>query len=154
MGKNKLGTIVKLFGKEAGFVGQYTNHSWKVTCDTTLFKENTDEQLIKRQTSHRSDAVRAYKRPCSSHKVAVLEALQQPSMKQPATNLESSALLKTKAGGMPVFNFNITFNMNKDWDWLISPTWTAANSIAITLLCCACLSKFSYYLCSVIVWWS
>ena len=109
---------MKHFCKEAGFVGQYTNHSGKVTCATRLFKENIDEQLIKRQTGHRSDAVRAYKRACSSHDVAVSDALQPLSAKQLATNLESEAAvsvpLKTKAGGMPVFNFNISFNMKED----------------------------------------
>ena len=97
-------------------MGQYTNHSRKVTCATTLFKENTDEQLIKRQTGHRSDAVHAYKYPCSSHNVAVSDA-QQPPSKQLATNLESDVVsvpLKTKARGMPMFNFNISFNMRKD----------------------------------------
>ena len=122
IGKNTLGTIVKRFCKEAGFEGQYTNHSGKVTCATTLFKENIDEQFIKRQTGHRSDTVRAYKRPCSSHDVAVSDALQPLSAKQLATNLESEAavsvLLKTKAGGMPMFNFNISFNMKEDREQL------------------------------------
>ena len=68
-------------------MGQYSNHSRKVTCATTLFKENLDKQLIKRQIGHRSDAVREYKRPCSSHDVGVSDALQPPS-KQLVTNLE------------------------------------------------------------------
>ena len=118
LGKNTLGTIVKRFCNEAGFSGQYTNHSGKVTCATTLFKENIDEQLIKRQTGHRSDAVRVYKRPCSSHDVAVSDALQVPQSgtKQVKTEhsseIPSSLNMGPKAGGMqrPVFNFNISFN--------------------------------------------
>lgn len=55
--KNTLGTIVKHFCCEAGFSGKYTNHSGEVTCAMTLFKENIDEQLTKRQTGHRPDAV-------------------------------------------------------------------------------------------------
>ena len=33
------------------------NHSGKVTCATSLFRSGVDEQLIKKQTSHRSDSV-------------------------------------------------------------------------------------------------
>ena len=66
--------------------------------------------------------------------MATPDALQSSSMKQPATNLESNAvlaLLKTKAGEMPVFNFNISFNMKENLNWLISLKWTATNSIGI-----------------------
>ena len=41
---------------QAGFKGHFTNYSGKVTCATQLFEENVDEQLIKLQTDHRSDA--------------------------------------------------------------------------------------------------
>ena len=55
---------MKDFCTQAGFKGFGTNHSGKVTCATELFKNNVDEQLIMRQTGHRStDAVRRYKRP-------------------------------------------------------------------------------------------
>ena len=40
-----------------------------------------DEQLIKVQTGHQSDAVHAYKRPTKSHALQVSEILQ-PSMPQ------------------------------------------------------------------------
>ena len=51
VGVHTLQSIVKNFG----FSGQYTNHSGKVTCATELFKNNIDEQLIMRQTGHRSE---------------------------------------------------------------------------------------------------
>ena len=76
VGKHTLQTIVKRFCAQAGFVGNYTNHSGKVTCATTLFIKNFDEQLIQRQTGHRSNAVRIYKRPSASHNLAVSNALQ------------------------------------------------------------------------------
>ena len=63
VGRNKLQTIVKEFCTQAGFSGYYNNHSGKVTCATTLFKHNVDEQLIQRQTGHRSNAARCCKRP-------------------------------------------------------------------------------------------
>ena len=59
--------IVPEFCQQAGFNGRSTNHSGKVTCATQLFVENVDEQLIKLQTGHRSDTVRAYKCPTKSH---------------------------------------------------------------------------------------
>ena len=43
---------VKKFCEEAGFQGNYTNHSGKVTCATTLFQSGVDEQLIMKQTGH------------------------------------------------------------------------------------------------------
>ena len=106
------------FLQRSRICGPVHQPQWEGYCATTLFNENIDEQLIKRQTGHKSDAVRAYKRPCSSHDVAVSDALQPPSAKQLVTNLESEAAvsvpLKTKAGGMPVFNFDISFNMKED----------------------------------------
>ena len=40
-----------------------TGHSGKVTCATTLYALNFEEQVIKHRSGHRSDAVRAYKCP-------------------------------------------------------------------------------------------
>ena len=50
------GKIVPKFCKQAGFSEHFTNHSRKVTCASQLFAENIDEQLIKLQTGHCSDA--------------------------------------------------------------------------------------------------
>ncbi len=78
IGKNKLGGLVKEMCTRAGFSGNYTNHSGKVTCATELFNSNVDEQLIMRQTGHRSNAVRAYKRPGADHDMLVSSILQPP----------------------------------------------------------------------------
>ena len=83
VGKNKLGSLVKEMCSRAGFTGRYTNHSGKVTCATELFAHNVDEQLIMRQTGHRSSAVRAYKRPGVAHDALVSTILQPPVPKQP-----------------------------------------------------------------------
>ena len=64
--------------ERAGFSGRYTNHSRKVTCATELFALNVDEQLIMRQTGHRSSAVRAHKRPGVAHDMLVSAILQPP----------------------------------------------------------------------------
>ena len=73
---NTLKNIGKNLCAQAGFQGQYSNHSGKVTCATELFRNNVDEQLIMKQTGHRSqDAVRTYKRPSTEHTKAVLQYL-------------------------------------------------------------------------------
>ncbi len=82
IGKNKLGGLVKEMCSRAGFTGCYTNHSGKVTCAIELFAHNVDEQLIMRQTGHRSSAVRAYKRPGVAHDALVSAILQPPAPKQ------------------------------------------------------------------------
>jgi hypothetical protein len=55
-----------------------TGHSGKVTCCTNLYKSNFDDQAIKLRSGHRSEAVRAYKRPSEEllHELSV--ALQPP----------------------------------------------------------------------------
>ena len=113
---------MKRFCAQAGFTGNFTNHSGKVTCATNLFSQNFDEQLIQRQTGHRSDAVRAYKRPSTSHNIAVSDALQPPPSKRDhvdtkenipsASNLQYQLSEPSSSSGssMPVFNFNISFS--------------------------------------------
>ena len=64
--------------------GHFTNHSGEITCATQSFEENVDEQLIKLQSGHRCDAVRAYKRPTKSHALQVSNILQPPLPKKAA----------------------------------------------------------------------
>ena len=121
---NKLAGIVKTFCEKAGFQGYFTNHSGKVTCATELFKQNIDEQLIMKQTGHRSqDAVRRYKRPSVQHQLQVSDILQPPAPKKSSTseslilcdkeNTPSlNSLLPTVCApststSMPVFNFSM-----------------------------------------------
>ena len=66
---------------KAGLSGNFTYHSGKVTCATRLFAENIDEQLIMRQTGHRSTAVCSYKRPAAKHDDIVSSILQPPAPK-------------------------------------------------------------------------
>ena len=92
VGIHTLEKIVPEFCKQAGFNGRFTNHSGKVTCATQLFEEHVDEQLIKLQTGHRSDAVRAYKRPTKSHALQVSNILQPPLPKKAAKPPEMEGL--------------------------------------------------------------
>ncbi len=52
--------------REAGVEGHFTNHSLRATTATRMFQKGVDEQLIKRVTGHKSDAVRLYKRTSES----------------------------------------------------------------------------------------
>ena len=92
VGFHTLEKIVPEFCKQAGFNGRFTNHSGKVTCATQLFEEHVDEQLIKLQTGHRSDTVRAYKRPTKSHALQVSNILQPPLPKKAAKPPEMEGL--------------------------------------------------------------
>ena len=62
MSAKTLGSYIQAMMTEAGFSGNYTGHSGKVTLATRLYQQGVDEQLIKERTGHRSDAVRCYKR--------------------------------------------------------------------------------------------
>lgn len=62
IGHNILAGMVKDIMEEAGFQGNYTNHSLRVTTVTRLFHQNVDPKLITNQTGHRSNAVDGYKR--------------------------------------------------------------------------------------------
>lgn len=82
IGHNKLDNIVHDSCEAASFSGNYTDHSGKVTCATSLFQSGIDEQLIKHQNGHRSDAVRAYKRSCLDQDAMVSKILQPPAPKK------------------------------------------------------------------------
>ncbi len=54
VGRNKLSQIIPQMCKEAGIEGRKTGHSGKVTCATTLYRQDFSDQLIKDRTGHRS----------------------------------------------------------------------------------------------------
>lgn len=88
IGRNKLATLMKQMCADAGLKGNFTNHSGKATCASRLFEHNVDEQLIMRQTGHRSSAVRSYKRPTAQHDLAVSKFLQPPALKKGKSEVE------------------------------------------------------------------
>lgn len=131
IGVNKLAHIVKNFCEKAGFQGYFTNHSGKVTCATELFKQNIDEQLIMKQTGHRSqDAVRRYKRPSVQHQLQVSDILQPPAAKKSSTseNLilcekentpssmssRSTTCAPSTSCSTPVFHFSVQGNAKQN----------------------------------------
>ena len=74
VGRNKLSQIIPQMCKEAGIEGRKTGHSGKVTCATTLYRQDFSDQLIKERTGHRSlEALHKYKRtgPDQQYKVSM-----------------------------------------------------------------------------------
>ncbi|XP_066288271.1 zinc finger MYM-type protein 3-like [Branchiostoma lanceolatum] len=81
VGKNTLSTYIKTMCAKAGVLTagrNLTNHSGKVTCATQMWAAGFDEQTIMARTGHRSNAVRAYKRPSSELLKDVSNQLQPP----------------------------------------------------------------------------
>lgn len=76
VGHNSLKKVVSTIMCEAGFKGNFTNHSLRATTATRLFHSEIDEQLIAEQTGHRSlEALRRYKRTNSTLKQNVSKML-------------------------------------------------------------------------------
>ncbi len=74
--------------KEAGIEGRKTGHSGKVTCATTLYRQDFSDQLIKERTGHHSlEALHKYKRtgPDQQYKVsmALLPQIEGKENKKP-----------------------------------------------------------------------
>ena len=65
-------------------------------CYTSLFRSGVDEQLIKKQTGHRSDTVRAYKRPSTEQDAMVSKILQPPEPKKPQLQKENIPPLESE----------------------------------------------------------
>ena len=80
--------------QKAGLVGNYTNHSGKRTCATSLYKAGLDEQSIMDRTGHRFTAVRGYKSKTDEVEQKFSEVLNPPK--------SSKRDLKVAAAGTPL----------------------------------------------------
>lgn len=79
VGRNVLGRIIPDMCKAAGIEGRKTGHSGKVTCATSLYHQNFEDQLIKEHTGHNSlEALHKYKRTRSDQQFQVSMALLPP----------------------------------------------------------------------------
>ncbi|XP_069136669.1 uncharacterized protein [Argopecten irradians] len=76
IGVYKLNSIMKNMCKNAEFERNFSNHSGKRTCATSLYHAGFDEQMIMERTGHRSTAVRAYKRPSEHQQVEISRTLE------------------------------------------------------------------------------
>ncbi|XP_052679523.1 uncharacterized protein LOC128160267 isoform X1 [Crassostrea angulata] len=100
LGINKIKGLMKEITRNAGLVGNFTNHSGKRTCATQLYQAGVDEQDIMSRTGHRSEsAVRKYKRTNSVLQESVSKVLDPPKKTKceialtPEIDLDVSPLL-------------------------------------------------------------
>lgn len=120
VGGNKLSTLVKTMCTEADLSGNFSNHSGKRTCATSLYNSGVDEQLIVERTGHRSDAVRKYKRTSTSQQNEISKLLDPPLKKALlSTDLRSTGVRDfwnhltnfPENNRFLLSNYNVTFNV-------------------------------------------
>ena len=77
VGHNTLGKTASRLCSMAGIQGHKLNHSLRVTTATRLFHAGVDEQLIMKDTGHRSlDVVHLYKRVSNEQHREISEILK------------------------------------------------------------------------------
>ena len=73
---NLLQNRFKELCKQAGLVGNFSNHSIRATAVTRMYQSGLTEKLIMKRSGHRStDGVRAYQREDASGQIEVSNAL-------------------------------------------------------------------------------
>ena len=135
IGRNTLSKVVASLAKEAGFKGNYSNHSLCATAASRLYNANVDEQLISEVTGHRSSAVRGYKctsndqlkaisnilyggvsdQKCSDLKAICdekSELITKPEHECECKKCKVDVALDGNSEKLP-FNINVTVNINK-----------------------------------------
>ena len=80
LGVKTLGLLTKRMCEAAKLPGQYTSHSGKRTCASTLYQKGVPEDMIMQRTGHRSvEGVRAYKRASTAMMYECSKHLDPPS---------------------------------------------------------------------------
>ena len=80
IGHNLLQNRFKEMCKQAGLVGDFTNHSIRATAVTRMYESGLTEKMIMKRSGHRStDGVRAYQREDASAQIKVSNALTSSS---------------------------------------------------------------------------
>ena len=86
--------------KLAGIDGRKPGHSGKVTCATTLYRQNFGDQLIKERTGHRSlEGLHKYKRTGSDQQYEVSMALLPMVNSKLSASDKESTIEKPASGG-------------------------------------------------------
>ena len=85
VGVNKLASLNKSVCTKAGLQGNFSYHSGKRTCATSLFHEGFDEQTISSRTGHRSTTIRDYKVPSDEQQFALSKILYPPTANMVST---------------------------------------------------------------------
>ena len=81
----KLATLIKSMCTKAGLQGNFSNHSGKRTCATSLFHEGFDEQIVSSRTGRRSTAIRDNKVPSDKQQFALSKILDPPTANMVST---------------------------------------------------------------------
>ena len=80
IGHNLLQNRFKEMCKQAGLVGDFTNHSIRATAVTRMYESGLTEKMIMKRSGHRStDDVRVYQRGDASAQIKVSNALSSSS---------------------------------------------------------------------------
>lgn len=111
VGGNKLSTLVRTMCKEAGLSGNFSNHSGKKTCATSLYNSGVDEQLIMGRKGHRSDAVRKYKRTSTSQQNTKKALLSTDLRSTGVRDFGSDITYVPENNRFLLSNCNVTFNV-------------------------------------------
>lgn len=107
LGHNSFDNIVKTLTSELR--GRFTNQSLRRTGATRLFQRGFDEDMVSRQTGHKSSAIRIYKETSSEQQISISHALYDSKER----NLQTREI---REQGIPemfsgTFN-NCTFNVS------------------------------------------
>ena len=90
VGHNTLQNFVTPMMCEAGFQGNFTNHSLRVTTASRLYQAGVSEQLIMNKTGHRSSAVQGYKGPSTEQLQEVSSKIQCKDVSKPCSILKGT----------------------------------------------------------------
>ncbi len=88
----KLSKVIAKLCDAAGFEGQRSNHSLRLTAATHLFENNVSEHQIASLTGHRSVAVRNYQRISSDKQLEQSNVLYEKKCKTEPTSTVTSAI--------------------------------------------------------------
>ncbi|XP_071123986.1 uncharacterized protein KIAA1958-like [Mytilus edulis] len=129
LGINKLENLMKTICNKAGLSGNFTNHTGKCTCATTMFQSGIVGQTVMSRTGHCSvQGVRKYKRP-SDDQLRDISNVLEPNCKSSKIKTENNSsdgkenekchiveLQSQSKSCVPFGGFNIcyvTFNIGK-----------------------------------------
>ena len=87
LGLSTLSKVIAKLCDAAGMVGRYSNHSLHSTAVTRMYDQKMDEQQITEVTSHKSIAVRNYKRTSMDKQHEVSEVLYGKWKNQPSATV-------------------------------------------------------------------
>ena len=102
LGHNTLQNTIPHLVKAAGYEGQYTNHSLKVSTATRLYTTGIDEQLIMARTGHSS---------VSKRKVEKLQEITSDVLNTATSNVDKAAEKSLDGPKDPMENYHLVVSL-------------------------------------------